>query len=143
MINPWLNGLVVGVFGFLTGAVLGFYGIVTEAARSIQQEALRRKSAGRKARESRPWTIFSIKEFFEIYELSNAEREAYDKLMPRSGWMAMLSFFGLIAVTILFIKFSPLTMNWWAFLGAFFAGFVAAKHAFESARAGKLKPSSK
>jgi hypothetical protein len=25
---------------------------------------------------------------------------------------------------ILIIKFSPLTMNWWAYLGALFAGFL-------------------
>jgi hypothetical protein len=121
MIEPWLNGLVVGMFGFLTGAVLALFGIV--------QEARQRLEASRKP----GWS------FDEIIERSRQEAQAAWKLMPRSGKATLVAFYGLIGAMILIIKFSPLTMNWWPYLGALFAGFLIVQRIYQSARAGATR----
>jgi hypothetical protein len=77
MIEPWLNGLVVGMFGFLTGAVLALF-MVVEGARQ-------RLEASRKP----GWS------FDEIIERSREEAEAGRhawKLMPRSGKATLVAF---------------------------------------------------
>lgn len=126
MIEPWINGIAVGVFGFLTGGVTGFYAIVS---------GIDRQASGRR-RGPRNWSLSGT--------LDTAREEAAAgrvdwKLLPRSGKAALLAFYGLIAVMIIFIRFSPVTMNWWAFLGSLFAGYTAVDLIFNAARKGKLK----
>ena len=63
-------------------------------------------------------------------EKRRAENEALLKSMPRSGWIAMVFLYGLVAMMVAVVKISPVTMRWGPFLGCVLGSYMIADFLF-------------
>lgn len=122
MIEAWVNTVVVGIFGLLTGWMLGLFAIASEHE---------------KRRAAKP-DYSSLKAFHESVLKSAEEGRGQWREMPTLGKAGLLAFYGLIAALFAVIRFSPLTMNWIAYLVMCFLGAYLARRLFDAARKGKL-----
>lgn len=122
MIDVWINTVVVGIFGLLTGWVLGLFAIASEHE---------------KRRATKP-DFSSFKAFRKSAEESAEEGRAQWRDMPTMGKAGILAFYGLIAALFIVIRFSPLTMNWIAYLAMLFLGTISTRWLFNEARKGNL-----
>jgi len=117
--------VVMVVFGILLGTILKLYGTITDATGRTSGPA-----AGRTRRSFRE----RLGEVFDR-EKMRAENDALLKSMPRSGWLAMATLYGLVAMLIVVVKVSPVTMRWWPFLGSVLGSFMLAGFVFSRAAA--------
>lgn len=60
------------------------------------------------------------------------------KSMPRSAKLFMVSFYGLIIVLIVIVKYSPLEMSWLVLIISVLIGHQAVERLFGFAREGKI-----
>lgn len=102
---------VMVVFGTLLGVVLNLFGILF-SARTRRREEPRRSMRQR------------IADAFDR-EKVRAENKARLQSAPRSAWLALVSFYGLVAMLVVVVKVSPVTMRWWPFLGSILLAHVA------------------
>ncbi len=128
MINPLINSIVVGGFGFIIGIVL-------QIAMRVMPERMKTSSS-----------INFEKGLRGLFDsaMSSAERSREMVQSERQGIKgAMLAFYGLIGVLILVLLYSPLLMNWPAFLLSLLVGFLLFEIIFKGAITGKIvSPSS-
>jgi hypothetical protein len=58
--------------------------------------------------------------------------------VPRSGWLAAGTCYGLIAMLLVVLWYSPVRMNWWILLGSIIAGTLLSQGIYALAKAGKV-----
>ena len=80
--------------------------------------------------------IFRQKERLQAIKLDRDRKRL--KRIQTSMVIVTLSWYGLIAVFILVLKFSTLRINWLIFLGSFFVGFLVLFSIFELAKRRKI-----
>jgi len=123
MISPLINSIVVAGFGFLIGTVL-------QIAMGVMPERMR---------ETNPVTFGKGLRGFIDSANKNAEESREMVQAAGPGFKsAMFAFYGLIAVLILIIIYSPLVMNWTVFLLSLFTGFTLYMWIFKQAKEGKI-----
>ncbi len=113
------NSVVMVVFGILLGVILRLFNSISAIDRSTDPA---RRPARRSLRER-------LADSFDRDKV-RAENKALMKSMPRSGWMAIFFMYGLIAMLVIVVKASPITMRWWPFLGSLFAAFIITELVF-------------
>jgi hypothetical protein len=123
MISPLMNAIVIAAIGFFMGIVLQIAVIIMPA-------------------RERPLHSISfntgLRGFIDSTR-KNADQDAeFYRHAPRQFWSATLAFYGLIAILVLVIVYSPLTMNWPVFLVALVAAAGVSEGIFERAKAGKF-----
>lgn len=124
------NHVVMVVFGILLGVILRLVSSISALDRSTDPAT---RSARRTVRQR-------IADAFDRDKV-RAENKALMKSMPRSGWMAICSLYGLIAMLVIVVKASPITMRWWPFLGSLFGAFIVVNLVFSrTAAASRSKP---
>ncbi len=123
MISPLINSIVIAGFGF-------FIGIVLQIAMSIMPER-NRESHSLKFNKG-------LQGFIDDANKSAKESREMVQTAGPAFWMSMFAFYGLIAILILIIIYSPLVMNWLVFLLALFTGFGLFEWIFTRAKAGKM-----
>lgn len=131
VVDPTVNALVLAMSGLLIGVTLQVAYVITSEARS-----------GRNAVDDRPETGPQSptrgQGFFErILTMANvaAEQGVEDATsMPRSGRVATAAFYGLVAMLVAVLWYSPLEVVWWVLLGSVFAGFMVSEYIFTRAR---------
>ena len=115
---------VMVVFGLLLGAILKLYASIAGPDRSAPPSGT---TPPRPFRER-------LADAFDRDRL-RAENQALLQSMPRSGWLAMVFLYGLVAMLVAVVKFSPVTMRWWPFLGCVLGAYMAADFLFRCAAA--------
>lgn len=128
MISPLINSIVIAAFGFFIGSILQIAMIVNpEKSRdSITTSTGRRGWGG----------------FVDYAKEAAEEGREHAQNAPGQFWVATFGFYGLIAILILVLIYSPLEMNWLIFLVALMAGFMLFDRIFQKAKAGKIPPAS-
>ena len=128
IISPLINSIVIAAFGFFIGVILQIVMIVNpEKSRdSITTSTGRRGWRG----------------FIDYAKEAAKEGRENAQNAPRQFWVAAFAFYGLIAILILVLIYSPLEMNWLVFLVASIAGFALFDSIFQKAKAGKMPPAS-
>ncbi len=123
MVDPIVNTTVIVLFGLLIGVVL-------QAAGALGlRDAV--DAPGQRRRDD---------ESYADYVKRIADRGTRTALSLRpAGWVALVSFYGLIAMLIAVVIASPLYMEWLPFLGSLLASFFIADQIFSLAKAGKLR----
>ncbi len=128
MINPLINSIVVGGFGFLIGIVL-------QIAMRVMPERMKTSSSINFEKGLRGFIDSAMSSAERSREMVQSEGQGIKG--------AMLAFYGLIGVLILVLLYSPLLMNWPAFLLSLLGGFLLFEILFKGAITGKIvSPSS-
>jgi hypothetical protein len=114
--------VVMVIFGILLGVILQLIQRISAIDRS-------RRPTGDQPR--RPFR----ERVLEIFDRDRvrAENQARLKSMPRFMGIAMIAFYGLIAMLVIVVKVSPVTMRWWPFTGSVLAAFMIASAIFSRA----------
>ena len=122
MLDGTVNGIALAIFGVVMGAILQLVMVL-----SGQQFARYRHSLRRRKDEG-------VVDFIR----RRAERDAESAMdLPRSSLVAVASFYGLVAMLVSVLIFSPLHMSWIIFLAALLGGFWLLQGVFSLARTGK------
>jgi len=133
MIDPIINGIVLVIFGLILGAVLQLFGLLSHG---FSRLALIR---GTPQKQGEKTGKVDLRRFInESHERAELTRQAI-RTMPRSVKISLATFYGLIFVLVLFVKYSPIEMKWLIFLGSVFAGFILMDLVFSRAKAGKIR----
>ncbi|HXF86462.1 MAG TPA: hypothetical protein VNK49_13850 [Anaerolineales bacterium] len=121
MISPLINTIVIAGFGFFIGIIL-----------QITINVMPRKE---------PYSINFDKGLQDFIDRAKKSAEESREMVRTAGSdlrIGMFAFYGLIALLILVLIYSPLAMNWPVFLLALFAGFLLFEWIFKRAKAGKI-----
>ncbi|MDO8545634.1 MAG: hypothetical protein Q7S40_34760 [Opitutaceae bacterium] len=105
--------VIMVVFGILLGVILKLFGSISGSDRTTGPAV---EHPRRSLRER-------VAAAFDRDRL-RAENESRLKSMPRSAWLAMVFFYGIVAMLIVVVKVSPITMRWWPFLGSVLGAFM-------------------
>ena len=131
MIDPIINGTILIVFGLAMGAILQLYGLL---ARGFTSQTLRRKVSSEEGKGN-----ITLRRLLRESKKKAEEGRTSVQTMPKSGVISMIAAYGLIIVIILIVKFSPVEMQWFIFIGAILVGFMAMDRIFTLARKGKIR----
>lgn len=122
MTENWVNIVVVAIIGALCGGVLGLYALIAMVGSHRGKEPVSKEKA-----DTRSWSLS------ELVRRSREEAEQKQwKMLPQSGKIALLAFYGLVAALVAIIYFSPVDMHWPAFLLALFLGYFAVRKVFQN-----------
>src|SRR5437667_12350101 len=124
MAEGWVNTAVVLVFAVLIGIMLQLVGVLTVR----MPESLLVRNGER------------FLDYLRRHDDAEyrAEYQRWIKAMPKSGWLALTTFYGLVGMLIGVVVLSPIRMNWWAFLPSSLLAFAVTEWLFSRAEAGNL-----
>ncbi|MDQ4075914.1 MAG: hypothetical protein M3220_06655 [Chloroflexota bacterium] len=135
MVDPMINAFVLVMFGLLIGVSLQVTILImpeTGPARSTS----RGQHGTEGDLQTRP-PGFLHRMLGAANAAAEEGRQAASS-MPRSGRLAMGTFYGLIAMLVIVLWYSPVRMNWWILLGSILAGSLISQWTFALAKAGKI-----
>lgn len=124
MIDGTANSIVVLMFAILVGLVLRLASVLTP-------EVMRRKT---ERRQGEPLVDY-------LRRASDVSAEAgviTATQGPRSYLLTLGAFHGLLAMLVVVLLLSPVSMNWPLFLGGMLASYMLAEWLFRRSRAGKI-----
>jgi hypothetical protein len=107
--------VVMIVFGLLLGSLLKLHASISGMDRSV----------GNSIERARRPLSERLADTFDREKL-RAENKAMLAAMPRSAWVAIGAIYGVIAMLIVVVQISPVTMRWWPFLGAVLGAYIMA-----------------
>lgn len=126
MINPLVNSIVISAFGFLIGIIL-------QITMMVMPE--KNRQGGMTSKTSK-----GLQRFME--RVRENQQEGRDVWKNKSAITAMITFYAVIAILILVIKYSPLEMHWTVFLVSTLIGFAIFEIIHERAKARTSLPDS-
>ena len=136
MVDPMINTFVLVMFGLFIGVSLQVAFVISPHTGS-DRSTLRGQRGTEDEMQTRQSSI--LRRMLSAANVAAGEGRQAASNMPRSGWLAVGTFYGLIAILIIVLWYSPVRMNWWILLGSIFAGYILSQGVFALAKAGKIR----